>query len=298
MYENQIYHRDLSLDNILIKFEDDKIIYKLSDYGVSKKLATFKNKFSTKAGKPDYMAPEVKEGQYDGKCDLWSLGIVIYILIKRKNPSDEIIDKISSLELIANTELNNLIQRLLVKDPDKRISWDEYFNHPFFINNKIIIKLKVTEKDKIKNEFKDINILENEYYLLNDVRLEYKEKNKELEDLNENNTKLFINNKQYPFKKYFKPTEKGEYEIKLIFTKKIKNLSYLFRDCQNIISIDLSSFDTSESTNMKYMFGKCINLEEINLTNLNTSNVIDMSYMFNKCRKLKNIKFPKSFNIQ
>jgi serine/threonine-protein kinase ULK/ATG1 len=102
------------------------------------------------------MAPEVKEGKYDGKCDLWSLGIVIYILIKKRNPSDEIIDKISSLELIANTELNNLIQRLLVKDPDKRISWDEYFDHPFFINNKIIIKLKVTEKDKIQNEFKDI----------------------------------------------------------------------------------------------------------------------------------------------
>ena len=38
MHENKIYHRDLSLNNILIKFEDDKIIYKLSDYGVSKKL--------------------------------------------------------------------------------------------------------------------------------------------------------------------------------------------------------------------------------------------------------------------
>ena len=45
MYENKIYHRDLSLNNILIKIENDKKIYKLSDYGASKKLATLKNNF-------------------------------------------------------------------------------------------------------------------------------------------------------------------------------------------------------------------------------------------------------------
>ena len=300
MHENKRYHRDLSLNNILIKYENDKIIYKLSDYGVSKKLATLKNKFSTEAGKPDFMAPEVKKKVYDGRCDLWSIGIIIYILIKKNNPSDEIINKISTIELTTNADLNNLIQRLLVKDPDKRLNWDEYFEHPFFSKNKIIIKLRVTEKNKINNEFKDINILENEYYLLNDKLIKYqdKEKNMELEDLNENNTKLFINYEHVPFKKSFKPTKIGEYEIQLIFKKKIKNLSYLFRGCENIVRIDLSSFDSSECTNMKYMFGKCINLESINLTNLNTSNVTDMSYMFNKCKKLKNIRFPKSFNIE
>jgi len=301
MHENKRYHRDLSLNNILIKIENDKKIYKLSDYGVSKKLATLKNnKFSTEAGKPNYMAPEVKKKKYDGRCDLWSLGIIIYILIKKKNPSDEIIDKISTIELTTNADLNNLIQRLLVKDPNKRLNWDEYFEHPFFSKNKIIIKLRVTEKNKINNEFKDINILENEYYLMNDKPIKYqeKEKNKELEDLNENNIKLFINYEQVPFKKSFKPTKIGEYEIQLIFKKKMKNLSYLFRGCENIISIDLSSFDSSECINMKYMFGKCTNLEVINLTNLNTSNVTDMSYMFNKCKKLKNIRFPKSFNIE
>ena len=299
MHKNKIYHRDLSLNNILIKYENNKNIYKLSDYGVSKKLVTLKNnKFSSQVGKADYMAPEVKGGKFDGKCDLWSLGVIIYILIEKRNPTDEIIEKISTMELTNNSDLNNLISRLLVKDPEKRLSWDEYFTHPFFNKNQIIIKIKVTKNDKIGNEFKDIDILENKYFLMNEIKQEFAESNKELEELNENNTKLFINNKSYPFKTNFKPTEIGEYEIKLIFTKKIKNLSYLFRNCQNIISIDLSSFDTSQSTNMKYMFGRCWNLEEINLTNINTSNVIDMSYMFNKCKKLKNIRFPESFNIQ
>ena len=298
MHEHKIYHRDLSLDNILIKEEKDKIIYKLSDYGISKKLVTLKKHFSTKAGKDDYMAPEINKGPYDGKCDLWSLGIIIYILIKKKNPIKAILNLISKTELSDNPDLNDLIRRLLIKDPNERLSWDEYFIHPFFKKNQIIIKLKVTDRDKINNEFKDIYFLEKEQFIQNDSIKEFRGKNEELKELNEINTKLFINNEQCPFKKYFKPTEKGEYEIKLIFIKKIHNLSYLFRGCENIISIDLSSFDTSECTNMKYMFGKCFFLKEINLSNLNTSNVIDMSYMFNGCKKLENIEFPNSFNIQ
>ena len=298
LYEHKIYHRDLSLDNILIKEEKDKIIYKLSDYGISKKLVTLKKHFSTKAGKNDYMAPEINQGPYDGKCDLWSLGIIIYILIKKKNPSKGILNIISKAELSNNPDLNDLIRRLLIKDPKERLTWDEYFIHPFFKKNQIIIKLKVTDRDKINNEFTDIYFLEKEKFIQNNIIKEFRGKNEELKELNEINTKLFINNEQCPFKKCFKPTEKGEYEIKLIFIKKIQNLSYLFRGCQNIISIDLSSFDTSECTNMKYMFGKCFLLKEINLSNLNTSNVIDMSYMFNGCKKLENIEFPNSFNIQ
>ena len=298
LYEHKIYHRDLSLDNILIKEEKDKIIYKLSDYGISKKLVTLKKHFSTKAGKNDYMAPEINQGPYDGKCDLWSLGIIIYILIKKKNPSKGILNFISKAELSNNPDLNDLIRRLLITDPKERLTWDEYFIHPFFKKNQIIIKLKVTDRDKINNEFTDIYFLEKEKFIQNNNIKEFRGKNEELKELNEINTKLFINNVQCPFKKCFKPTEKGEYEIKLIFIKKIQNLSYLFRGCQNIISIDLSSFDTSECTNMKYMFGKCFLLKEINLSNLNTSNVIDMSYMFNGCKKLENIEFPNSFNIQ
>ena len=299
MHEHKIYHRDLSLDNILIKKENDKIIYKLSDYGISKKLVTIKKHFSTKVGKNDYMAPEInKKLPYDGKCDLWSLGIIIYILIIKKNPSEEILEKISTTELTNNPNLNDLIRRLLVKNPEERLSWDQYFIHPFFKKNQIVIKLKVTDFDKNQNEFNDIYFLEKEKFIQNNNINEYNKKNEDLEELNKINTKLFINNKEYPFQKYFKPNEIGEYEIKIIFIKKIQNLSYLFRGCENIVSIDLSSFDTSECTNMKYMFGKCFFLKEINLSNLNTSNVIDMSYMFNGCKNLKNIEFPNSFNIQ
>ena len=135
MHELKISHRGLGLDDILIKFENGKNIYKLADYGVSKKLVDLKSFFETKCGKADFMAPEVYTGKYDRKCDLWSLGIIIYILMIRKNPSKEIIENISRIELTDNPDLNNLIRRLLVKDPNDRLSWDEYFLHPFFNKN-------------------------------------------------------------------------------------------------------------------------------------------------------------------
>ena len=117
--------------------------------------------------------------------------------------------------------------------------------------------------------------------------------------MNKENTQLYINNKkQTEFQKYFVPNAEGPYEIKIIFKNKMKDCSYMFRNCQNIKNIDLSFFDSSNVTSMKYMFGKCINLEKINLKNLNTENVKDMSYMFNKCKNLKIIDFPSSFSTK
>ena len=134
MHELKISHRGLGLNNILIKYKNDKKIYKLADYGVSKKLY-IREFFETICGKQDFMAPEVKTGKYNRKCDLWSLGIIIYILLRRSFPPEEIIKNLSKIELANNPDLNDLIRKLLVKDPGKRLSWDEYFAHPFLYKN-------------------------------------------------------------------------------------------------------------------------------------------------------------------
>ena len=82
MKENKIVHRDLKPDNILIKYENKNIIAKLCDYGISK-IGTF-TKLNTHTGTTYYMAPEImeltEENNYNYKCDLWSLGIIIYEL--------------------------------------------------------------------------------------------------------------------------------------------------------------------------------------------------------------------------
>ena len=93
------------------------------------------------------MAPEVLAGEeYDKKCDLWSLGVIIYQLFFKKYPYSglteiAIYNQICQLGQkcllkTGNKNLDDLISKLLVKEPNKRINWEEYFNHPFFIKNK------------------------------------------------------------------------------------------------------------------------------------------------------------------
>ena len=308
----KLVHRNLKLENILVKYENkekNKYTLKLSDYGESKQLSLTR-KFSTKIGTLKYLAPEILEGkEYNEECDLWSIGVMIYILLFKQFPyqgetESAVQNNINLFGKIAikkseNDYLDDLISKLLIKDPKGRITWEDYFNHSFFIReNKIIINLKVENMDKIDNKFNKIYFLENDIYLQNKDEINFYEENEEIKHLNETNTKLYINGQEQNFEKFFIPIKEGNYEIKITFSKKMKNCSYMFRKCTNIRSIDLSSFDSSDVTNMKYMFGKCYNLEEINLENLDTENVKNMSFMFNKCSNLKKINFPKSFNTK
>ena len=143
--ENHIIHRDLKLGNILIKYKDEsktKFIPKLCDYGFSKELN--KNITSTHLGTPATMAPEIMKNQsYNEKADLWSVGVILYQLHFKELPypgldENSILKKIKNrtpYKQSENPELRDLINKLLVEDPEKRLSWEEYFNHPFFASD-------------------------------------------------------------------------------------------------------------------------------------------------------------------
>ena len=64
--------------------------------------------------------------------------------------------------------------------------------------------------------------------------------NNYIKELNENNTKLFIDNNEYKYKKYFQPKKEGKYSIVLKLDTNIKDCSFMFYNCKNIIEIDLS----------------------------------------------------------
>jgi len=140
----KISHRDIKLTNILVKYEEgNKIRVLLSDYGISNQLSLLTTKFMTHAGTALTMAPEILNNEkYDDKCDLWSLGVVIFQLYARKYPysgrcESEILKKIevngqSVLNEIEDEKIKDLLSKLLVRDPEKRISWEEYYKHPFF----------------------------------------------------------------------------------------------------------------------------------------------------------------------
>ena len=93
------------------------------------------------------MAPEIlNREEYNEKCDLWSLGVLIYVLYFKEHPFDgdseeEILEQINNIDkkieekvkgLEQDETLLNLIRKLLIKEPEKRLTWKEYFNHPFF----------------------------------------------------------------------------------------------------------------------------------------------------------------------
>lgn len=79
-----ISHRDIKPENILIDKNDE---IKLIDFGLSKHLDRNIRTFKTRVGTPSYMAPEVVLGRnYDFKCDIWSIGVLMYHLLSNQVP--------------------------------------------------------------------------------------------------------------------------------------------------------------------------------------------------------------------
>ena len=175
------------------------------------------------------------------------------------------------------------------------ISSSKYHNKGIFLKkfiNKFIYEYEKSKHIKIiKNEINEIKILINineadmnkKIYFLNPS---LKKVNKDLVKLNKLNTKLYINDKECGYKKYFVPEQKGEYIIKLKFNIELTDCSFMFANCENIEDINFITFNTKNVSNMKYMFHKCKNLKTINLFTFDTKNVTDMSDMFSFCENL------------
>jgi serine/threonine protein kinase len=82
-----VVHRDVKLQNILLKIENDKPHVKLGDFGISTSFNLVKLKSRDQVGTDIYQAPEiVLNQQYDEKVDIWAAGVVLYQLIMLKNP--------------------------------------------------------------------------------------------------------------------------------------------------------------------------------------------------------------------
>jgi serine/threonine protein kinase len=114
------------------------------------------------------MAPEILEGKnkYGYACDLWSIGIIIYQLFFKEYPYkggtqvaiykqiEELGKKV--LKTTKNEKLDNLINSLLIRDPEKRINYEEYFKHPFFKEN--YVKINSIHYNKVNINLRSRNM--------------------------------------------------------------------------------------------------------------------------------------------
>ncbi|OXB55493.1 hypothetical protein ASZ78_016464 [Callipepla squamata] len=142
LHDHNISHLDLKPQNILLSTPENPQL-KLADFGFAQYMSPWDEKHVLR-GSPLYMAPEmVCRQQYDARVDLWSVGVILYEALFGRPPFAsrsfaELEEKIRSdraIELPSRPPLSpdcrDLLQRLLERDPMKRISFEEFFSHPF-----------------------------------------------------------------------------------------------------------------------------------------------------------------------
>ena len=143
MINKQFIHRDLKPENILIKYTDTNktnFDIKLTDFGFSTNEINSSIHTYSIAGTPNYIAPEIETSHYNNKCDLWSLGIILYELYTNKYIFDSNIPieremnryKGNIVKETDNEMINKLIRKLIQVDIKQRIEWEEYFKDDFF----------------------------------------------------------------------------------------------------------------------------------------------------------------------
>ena len=166
---NNIIHRDLKPENIIIEsYEPNRLEFftiRVIDFGTSE----YKKKtmLKEKTGSSYYIAPEVLNNNYNEKCDVWSCGVILYILLCGYSPfngrtEESILKKVKigkfsmsdSIWQEVSNEAKDLIQKLLNKNIEKRLSAAEALNHEWF--KKVETLDKRVSQGRLENVFNNL----------------------------------------------------------------------------------------------------------------------------------------------
>merc|ERR1719460_2395971 len=156
MHENHITHRDLKPENFLFTSKEpiEKCTLKVIDFGLACKFQQ-DQVLSTKAGTPYYVAPQVLAGKYDCASDLWSLGVIMYVVLCGYPPfygetDADVLAKVRLGNFSFNAadwknvseDAKNLIRMLLKMNPRDRYTAEQALNHEW-------IKEKAPKANKV-----------------------------------------------------------------------------------------------------------------------------------------------------
>ena len=140
-HSHNIVHRDIKLENVLI---DDNLRVTLIDFGLSTTIS--KGKFlKSKVGSPLFLAPEVSQMKYSNKCDIWSLGVLMYVLLSWRLPFSgdspaEVLAQSKEWDLGLESKFwkpiscyaKDLLSKMIKINESDRYSWEEVLKHEWF----------------------------------------------------------------------------------------------------------------------------------------------------------------------
>lgn len=148
LHSKNIMHRDLKPENILLTSQNSHYTCKLTDFGLAKIGINGNDSFKTFCGTPQYFAPEVLQrrftifhtGSYTKQADVWSLGVILYIVLTGQPPFDTDFSESNKSAATAtiephpklNDDVMDLLKRLLHPDPRNRCTIREACGHYWF----------------------------------------------------------------------------------------------------------------------------------------------------------------------
>lgn len=150
MHKHDIAHRDIKPENILFETKDEDSPIKIIDFGLARKHfgSLGEPPMTTIVGTPYYIAPEVLRKSYDKSCDLWSVGVIAYMLLTgcapfNGNNDSEVYDAVRQGQYHfpsadwsgTSSEACDFIHRLLQKDQRKRMTVEQALNHPWIVKH-------------------------------------------------------------------------------------------------------------------------------------------------------------------
>jgi calcium-dependent protein kinase len=142
LHMHNIVHRDIKLENFLYEDASESAKLKLIDFGFSRVWHPHE-KLQASCGSIQYVSPEVLRGNYDSQCDMWSLGVIVFMLLSGQPPfdgfEDEVLESIrqgkysmkNSRWKSISAQAKDFVQNLLVVDPRKRMTAAAALAHPW-----------------------------------------------------------------------------------------------------------------------------------------------------------------------
>jgi len=169
LHNMDIAHRDLKPENLLYTKKGPGSVLKLTDFGFAKYTGPDKS-LTTPCYTPYYVAPEVLGPEkYDKSCDMWSLGVIMYILLcgyppfysnhgqpispgmkKRIRNGQYEFPKAEWSQV--SDDAKSLIKSLLNTDPDKRLTIHEVLKHPWIANNLAVPQTPLATQGILREE--------------------------------------------------------------------------------------------------------------------------------------------------